>query len=75
MVPKAIRDRLGLMAGSGVELTERGGELVLTPLGPRIRLAERGGRRVFVVDESDDVGLSDDDVRGLVEESRQWPHP
>jgi len=73
VVPKALRERLGLAAGAGVELHERGGELIITPVGPRIMLEERDGRHVFV-EEGQGVGaLSDEDVRRLVEESRQWP--
>ncbi len=73
VVPKSLRDRLGLVAGAGLELSERGGELVLTPVGPRILLEEREGRRVFVVDDQPTAALTDDDVHRLIEESRQWP--
>lgn len=72
VVPKALRDRVGLEAGTEVEVTERGGELVLKPVGPVIRLEERRGRRVFVTDEPD-VSFTNDDVRDLIDESRQWP--
>lgn len=74
VVPKALREQVGLTPGSPIEVTERGGELVLRPVGPVVRLETRAGRKVFVtepVDEGDT--LSDDDVRRLVEESRQWP--
>ena len=73
VVPKALRDRLGLNAGAGVELTERGAELVITPVGPEIVLEQREGRRVFVTTQDETPGLTDDDVRRMVEESRQWP--
>lgn len=73
VVPKALRDRLGLVAGADVELTERGGELVLTPVGPRIMLEERDGRTVFVAEGEPADRLTDEDVHRLVEESRQWP--
>ncbi|HZI98735.1 MAG TPA: AbrB/MazE/SpoVT family DNA-binding domain-containing protein [Actinomycetales bacterium] len=72
VVPKQIRDRLGLVAGTGVEISERDGEVVLRPLGPAIRLEERRGRKVFVTD-GPDAALTDDDVRALIDESRQWP--
>lgn len=73
VVPKALRDRLGLVSGSSVDLVERGGQLVLTPVGPRIGLEEREGRQVFVTEESAGSELTDRAVRSLVEESRQWP--
>lgn len=73
VVPKALRDSLGLVPGADVELVERGGELVLTPVGPRIVLEERDGRTVFVAQGEQAGELTDDDVHRLVEESRQWP--
>lgn len=74
MVPKALRESLGLVAGADVELAERGGELVLRLVGPRIVLEERDGRKVFVTEGEQADVLTDDEVRRLVEESRQWPH-
>ncbi len=73
VVPKALRDSLGLVPGAAVNLVERGGELVLTVVGPRIMLEERGGRTIFVAEGEQAGGLTDDDVHRLVEESRQWP--
>lgn len=73
VVPKALRERLGLVAGAGVDLSERGGELVLTPVGPRVILQEREGRRVFVAEDEPAGALTDEAVHRLIDESRQWP--
>jgi AbrB family looped-hinge helix DNA binding protein len=73
VVPKSLRDRLGLVAGAEVELSESGGQLVLSVIGPAITLQEREGRRVFVAQGEGTGGLTDDDVQRLVDESRQWP--
>lgn len=63
----------GSPSGAAVELTERGGELVIAPLGPEIVLERRQGRRVFVATEDETPRMTDEDVRRMVEESRQWP--
>ena len=73
VVPKALRDSLGLVPGADVELVERGGEVILTPVGPRIVLEKRDGRTVFVAEGEEAGGLNDEDVQRLVEEFRQWP--
>lgn len=73
VVPKALRDRLGLGPGAAVEISERGGELLLTPVGPRVGIEVREGREIFVLDPDDGAPLTDEDVRQLVDESRQWP--
>ncbi len=73
VVPKTLRDRLGLIPGTEIEASERGGELVLTPIGPRVIIQEREGRQIFVLESDQGASLTDDDVRQLVDESRQWP--
>lgn len=73
VVPKEIRDRVGLTAGAGVDVTERDGEVVLTPVGPRVVVVERAGRRVFAVEGDESPPLTDEDVRHLIDESRRWP--
>ncbi|MBI2382966.1 MAG: AbrB/MazE/SpoVT family DNA-binding domain-containing protein [Gammaproteobacteria bacterium] len=41
LIPKAVRQRLGIKAGSRLELSESGGEL-------RLKLAERAGKAATV---------------------------
>lgn len=67
VVPKALRDALGLVPGSTVDLSLYGSGIQLVPSGRTARLVERDGR---LVAESDTV-VSDDDVFGLLDSSRR----
>lgn len=50
VIPKEVRDRAGLRAGSRVEVEERNGVITVTPHRPPTRLEDRGGVLVAVVD-------------------------
>lgn len=70
VVPKALRDRAGLVAGQEIEITERDGRLEIEPASAAIRLERVAGRLVAVSD--DDVPpLSDDVVRATLERVRR----
>ena len=47
VLPKQMRDKLGLAAGSQLELTECEGGLLLRPSNSRSRLVKRNGRWVY----------------------------
>lgn len=70
VVPKALRDRVGLVAGQEIEITERDGRLEIEPASATIRLERVDGHLVAV---SDDVvpPLSDDVVRATLERVRR----
>lgn len=51
VVPKALRDRLGLEAGTTLQISERDGRLELEPLPTAMRLVRRGGGLVATTDE------------------------
>lgn len=50
VIPKTVRERAGLRAGSRVEVTERDGAIILTPHRPVTHLEDRDGVLVAVVD-------------------------
>lgn len=50
VIPKAVRDRLGLTPGSAVEITERDGQVVLQPVALEVRLVDGPHGVVAVTD-------------------------
>ena len=66
VVPKTVRERFGLGAGSELELTEDAGSLKLKPVGQRPSLARRSGLFVHLGKLADGYDWSD-----LVEADRQ----
>ncbi len=67
VVPKALRDSLGLVPGSRVDISRYGSGLHLVPAGRTARLVEDSG--VLVVDG--ETGLDDDDLFGLIDAGRR----
>ena len=69
VVPKAVRDAMGLRGGSILEMEFEAGMLSFTlPSVMREQVDERG--RVYFVGPSDAQMLSDDDVRNVLESVR-----
>lgn len=66
VVPKALRDRLGLIAGSIVDISLYGDGLHVAPGGRTARLERRDGVLVAV----SDTLITDEDVADLVEAMR-----
>lgn len=70
VVPKAVREQLGLDAGTPLELLVREGRLELEPVPVPMRLVRRGKGLVATTDEP--VGSLDaDDVRSVTESLRR----
>ena len=63
VVPKPLRDALGLLPGSTVDISRYGGGLQVVPLGRTAQLVEEDGVLVAtgstVIDEEDVFGLID----------------
>ena len=70
VVPKALRDELGLSAGAQVEITSRDGKLEIEPAATNMRLVKRGKGLVATTDEPLPV-LSAEDVRAVIESLRR----
>jgi AbrB family looped-hinge helix DNA binding protein len=67
VLPKPLRDRLGLVPGSTVDISEYGDGLHLVPAGRTARLEERAGKLVAV----SDTRVGDDEVLGLIDAGRR----
>ena len=70
VVPKAIRDRLGLRPGSEVEVTERDGAVEITPAPTHMWLAGEGEDVVAVTDR-EMPALTTEMVREVMEQLRR----
>ncbi|SFF51068.1 looped-hinge helix DNA binding domain-containing protein, AbrB family [Blastococcus tunisiensis] len=67
VVPKALRDALGLTPGSTLDVSRYGAGLQLIPAGRTARLVEVDG--ALVADSS--TAVTDDDVFGLLDSGRR----
>ncbi|HXH56770.1 AbrB/MazE/SpoVT family DNA-binding domain-containing protein [Iamia sp.] len=67
VIPKGLRDALGLVSGSSVDLSLYGSGLQLVPSGRTARLVESDG---VLVAESD-IAIDDDTVLGLIDAGRR----
>jgi AbrB family looped-hinge helix DNA binding protein len=70
VVPKEIRERLGLTAGAEVELSEVDGRLEVSPIPTPMQLEEVEGELVAVADV-DVPTLTSDVVRAVIESTRR----
>ena len=67
VVPKPLRDALGLAPGSTVDISRYGAGLQLVPTGRTARLVDESGVRVAAAD----TPIDDDVVFGLLEPGRR----
>jgi AbrB family looped-hinge helix DNA binding protein len=70
VIPKAIRDRLGLTPGGALELREREGKIEIEPASTPMRL-ERRRRGAVAVPEGELPPLTDEIVRATLERVRR----
>lgn len=67
VVPKPLRDALGLTAGSTVDISRYGAGLQLLPTGRTARLVDEAG----VLVTTGDTTIDDDVVFGLIDSGRR----
>lgn len=67
VVPKPLRDALGLTAGSTVDISRYGAGLQLVPIGRTARLVDESG----VLVATGDIAIDDDVVFGLIDAGRR----
>lgn len=70
VIPKALRDALGLTAGQLLEITERDGRLEIAPAPTPMNLVDEGDG-VVAVAEADMPVLTADLVRDTLERTRR----
>ncbi len=71
MIPKQVRSRLGLEAGSELELEELGDRVELRVVGREVRIEEAADGLPVARAQSDVPALTDEDVRLLIEQQRR----
>lgn len=69
VIPKALRDGLGLQPGSTVDISAYGAGVLVIPGGRTARLAEEDGVLVAVSD--DDTVLTDEIMYALIDAGRK----
>jgi AbrB family looped-hinge helix DNA binding protein len=67
VVPKALRDALGLTPGSTVDISRYGAGLQLIPTGRTARLVDEAG----VLVATGETEINDDDVFALIDAGRR----
>lgn len=70
VIPKDIRERVGLAGGQGVEITERDGLIEIEPAPTPMKLKRRRSGPV-AVPQNDLPQLTDDMVRDTIERTRR----
>ena len=70
VIPKALRERLGLLGGRAVDIREREGRLEIEPAPTPMALVRRGRVRVAVPARKLPA-LTDDIVRDTIEQMRR----
>jgi AbrB family looped-hinge helix DNA binding protein len=72
VIPKSIRDRLGLGPGTEFDVDHQDGTIELHRRGPKVIVAEKNGRAVLTTTEPVPP-MTDDELFRLIDESREWP--
>jgi AbrB family looped-hinge helix DNA binding protein len=70
VIPKRLRDRLGLGRGRAVEIRERDGRIEIEPASTPMALVRRAGKPVAVPEE-ELPPLTDELVRATIEHTRR----
>lgn len=70
VIPKALRDLLGLTGGQEVDVLARDDRLEIVPAPTRVKLIRRG-RDIVAAPEGDLPPLTDEIVRSTIEQTRR----
>lgn len=70
VIPKPLRDLLGLRAGLEVELTVRNGLIELEPVSKPVQLVERDGFLAAEVEDDDEAPLTKSEIRTVLDRLR-----
>jgi AbrB family looped-hinge helix DNA binding protein len=72
VVPKALRDRMGLRAGDELEIEEFNGKIEISKPVHERKLVEKNGLLTLEPDPSEPV-ITQEQVREQLERAREWP--
>jgi AbrB family looped-hinge helix DNA binding protein len=73
VIPQAVRRRLGLAAGTELDVEERDGGVLLRPVSKvRVEIAEDG--LPIIRAPEDTPKMTTEDFRRVLDEVREWPH-
>ncbi|HLY33264.1 MAG TPA: AbrB/MazE/SpoVT family DNA-binding domain-containing protein [Jatrophihabitantaceae bacterium] len=72
VIPQAVRRRLGLDPGTRLDIDEVDGAVVVRPVN-RVTIATGDDGLPILRVPADAAALTRDDVRRVLEESREWP--
>lgn len=73
VVPKQLRDLLGLTGGTEVEVGERDGAVEIRPMGRGVVLSQDPDGDAVLTVPAGTPPLTDDDVRLAIDDNRRWP--
>ncbi|MDQ6641378.1 MAG: AbrB/MazE/SpoVT family DNA-binding domain-containing protein [Actinomycetota bacterium] len=73
VVPKAMRRRLGLEGPAEVQIELRDGAVEIRPEGREVQLVTGEDGRPLLRAPQGTPPLTDEDVRRMIDESREWP--
>jgi AbrB family looped-hinge helix DNA binding protein len=71
VIPKPLREEIGLRGGDEVDVTVRDGLVAIEPVSKPVRLVERDGFVAAEVEGDDGPPLTTDEVRALLERLRR----
>ncbi len=71
VVPKALRDELGIVGGTELEAVARSGRIELQPVQTPLTLVERDGVLVAAPEPTELPSLTTDEVRAALEQARR----
>jgi AbrB family looped-hinge helix DNA binding protein len=72
VVPKELRDRMGLRAGDELEIEEFNGKIEISKPVHKRKLVEINGLLTFEPDPSEPP-MTEEQVRVQLEQAREWP--
>lgn len=73
VVPKPLRELLGLTGGTEVEVEERDGAVEIRRTGRDVVLSQDSDGGAVLIAPAGTPKLTDDDVRRVIDDSRRWP--
>lgn len=74
VVPKELRDRMGLRAGDELEIEEFNGKIEISKPVKERGLIETENGLLTLAPDPDAAPMDPDEIRRQLERAREWPH-